>query len=1801
MEPEYLDKVHGIMQGVYGDKFTLDVDTFKDKMINETQYRDKIYGIMQGVYGDKFTLDPNTFYTRVLESSKKKSQSEIGSQTTQPGSGSENAQYAFEPGFQGEKPFFQTLRPEDQQIEEEQIVQPNKRVIYRGEGTREALETQFAPEVKKEVRKATIVEATKPIAKEMGEVIKPASKIQKLADLNYMNQNPDDFNATYYDVFKNEAEKSGDPEKYSKDLKDKYANDFIDEEFKEEFNIANELKYIEDKMKKEISSLQSNPNAKTPQGQEYIKNKINEYSQLIQSKTAKLDEVRKANNQKYQQRIDEIDNLFKTGESVMREDALNAEKNELMRKMKLIKLAENPEGLKQEVGEQEYNKIPGSTADEKLNNYLNTRITIYDQFKEDALNAAFDRNRFYGKKKDRADQVYNSYMNLKGELKDLYYLSALKRYANPEDRSNFLQSAGEGFLGEFAGGAFNFDDVGKKHSENLQKIAQESGIQYSDEDKSFIEYTSAPAAPWSNEWWGNMAGTSSAFMAELALTRKPTSAVLKAAGSVIKAAPQMSKIAQGALSRYDKLGKTGQKFVNTVFNAAEEGAYFEGANQMLHDGESSELTFLTGFTGGLLAAPVNALLKKAGGIAFDSFKKGATQEITKDAVTVERAAVLESLGAQKDEVKTLLSEFVKPTAGKDAVYMISGTFGKESPKVIDLLEKVGTHLIARPTGEVAQEFGEELASIYQETSNFEEFKKEFSARFPDADAATQFVVASYMMGVGFGGGNFIGDVFTKKSKQGYDALTPEQKKVADKAIAEADAEIKNKEAEVLNEQEMNTPAKEKSKEETDWDNTRVEIEGKISQSGNQISALENIKQKIYEKYGITDPKTQDISGLSNEDAIKIETINSEIQREKKVKSKEEINLSIHEDNKPVIEEAEESPMAVHADELINKNKQDALQERSNEEVLPREQGETTETGSQPQGMGQGVQGEEVAQQAETEAKRQDEIKKRGLDRLFPVDIDETTPEGKKLAKEKANQEKAIEELDSELSVLEQQKSTPKAKELQLQEEVSVNREPIAEDIAPEQKAKIEEANIKDEDESVSEVYDFNDEIKSVGAKEQFKTFLRSLSPKGVFSRIAWHNSDKEALQPREGQYYANSRRNAEETYKRDFTHPAIIFGNSPQKMDFDQVQEFDINDVKSQGNDIVITDDLSPAIGAEMNYREFIPSSSEQIIPIGTKENIEAFKAFVEQQKAPEVQPTEQVTEQVTEQATPQVTPQVQEEKEPTTEEQTKMEDEAADNYEFSQESRPEVKDAIEFAENPEETIGKVVDEQVTEQQQEEIAKELGISKSKVKERIASEVSKILSGSKDIIENTKSKFNNAVSKVVKYIRKALISLAIVASTGVSFSAIEIISTGYANNAIELAITPLPLNVQETAVRGLAKLGLYDINKNEQLVNNEELEEMPSVSMNPNDIKYKSDNTFTQIVGKVKDNHGRAVKGSELIMIRNQFFNNDGFNYVPGSIKSRSKKGDKYENVIGVAHFMILDDQGVDLTSKTSDSELMAQSSLFKKQRINKDIKPTDFVPVFKKNSDGTVNLKYKKASELTEADITITKLNQYKLSDIDFDSKADGRNFGFNSGTVFGLKTRDGKDVPSLLFTSAGKDAYSRFSGGSAVFIFQDNNGNLIVRDFSGSINMVKKEGLDISSKYNVPIENITIGFYDAGSYTGKPAAKNGIVVYDQYSGYNTLHPNSGGALIVPVSGNKVLEQEKSSDNDASSSIDNNLDKALNEFAQAEQMQGIDKLDKMNELKEKYGEIYEKFSYIDSNFDELVDKFNALRICNFEI
>jgi hypothetical protein len=62
-----------------------------------------------------------------------------------------------------------------------------------------------------------------------------------------------------------------------------------------------------------------------------------------------------------------------------------------------------------------------------------------------------------------------------------------------------------------------------------------------------------------------------------------------------------------------------------------------------------------------------------------------------------------------------------------------------------------------------------------------------------------------------------------------------------------------------------------------------------------------------------------------------------------------------------------------------------------------------------------------------EVKRGEEIRKRGLDRLFPIDIDETTPEGKQLLREKNEQDLRIKELDAELADLEKAETPTEVK------------------------------------------------------------------------------------------------------------------------------------------------------------------------------------------------------------------------------------------------------------------------------------------------------------------------------------------------------------------------------------------------------------------------------------------------------------------------------------------------------------------------------------------------------------------------------------------------------------------------------------------------------------------------------------------------------------------------------------------------------------------------------------------------------
>lgn len=425
----------------------------------------------------------------------------------------------------------------------------------------------------------------------------------------------------------------------------------------------------------------------------------------------------------------------------------------------------------------------------------------------------------------------------------------------------------------------------------------------------------------------------------------------------------------------------------------------------------------------------------------------------------------------------------------------------------------------------------------------------------------------------------------------------------------------------------------------------------------------------------------------------------------------------------------------------------------------------------------------------------------------------------------------------------------------------------------------------------------------------------------------------------------------------------------------------------------------------------------------------------------------------------------------------------------------------------PEETVETVISQTIEEEvTTEEDRKELQkVHKGKA-ELIKKVKELIQKGSNKVIDSAiraGGLFGRVVSKVLNKLKKAILILA-VGATALSFSADSVSFS--MNTLIERSTSALPQDWKQSATRQFVKWGMYDVSKKEAVAVYKESKQKAPVRDTVSE--------FTEVVGTVKDELSNNPTDS-LVMIRNQFDNSKGYTYLAGPMKSRTPQGYSVPNAVGVAHFLILDDQGVDLSTFTSDQELKAASDLFKK-RIGQDIKPTDYIPTFTRNENG-VTVKYKKASDVTADDIVLTKLINHNFTKINFNSEASAAPFGF-SNNFKTLANEDGQALPSFLFSVGGKNKYGRFSGGSVVFIFQDKFGNTIVRDFTGSLEMIEKEGKAIVQQYKIKPENLTVGVFDAASYVGKPKAKQGEIKTTQYSGYNTVQRNSGGALIIPRS-----------------------------------------------------------------------------------
>jgi len=263
---------------------------------------------------------------------KKKStpqSSSTGSKPTQPTSGSKPAQQSSSPkpvetegskylqnakeaGWTSIEEYKRAGHRYKEHVPEEEleyIQGKKKKVIYRG--TREEIEQQVAPQVKQNIAKSTASESTVPktniktmpksaeegigqakISKEIKEAKREEDRAKglfSLEDINEMDEDPNNFNLRYYNYFKEDADKSGDALKFSNDLRNKYADQFIDSDFKEEFSIANEMDRLREKMASELEKMSANGDPENPEFKKLIKRiRIKLLKLIIYSRLEKL-------------------------------------------------------------------------------------------------------------------------------------------------------------------------------------------------------------------------------------------------------------------------------------------------------------------------------------------------------------------------------------------------------------------------------------------------------------------------------------------------------------------------------------------------------------------------------------------------------------------------------------------------------------------------------------------------------------------------------------------------------------------------------------------------------------------------------------------------------------------------------------------------------------------------------------------------------------------------------------------------------------------------------------------------------------------------------------------------------------------------------------------------------------------------------------------------------------------------------------------------------------------------------------------------------------------------------------------------------------------------------------------------------------------------------------------------------------------------------------------------------------------------------------------------------------------------
>lgn len=302
--------------------------------------------------------------------------------------------------------------------------------------------------------------------------------------------------------------------------------------------------------------------------------------------------------------------------------------------------------------------------------------------------------------------------------------------------NSFAVGFGKSFVESIAPGNSGKPVTGNDLAAAAMDVVQNLRIPVSGEMMKVMEEEAQPAKFNSAQYWGETLGTTSGLMVPFMLTELATST-----GGALLGQTGMARLASQGINNIEKLasltkgGRIVYPALKLTAQAAKEGAKYELTGQVFGGSDviGEEANFATGFFGGLLG--------------------GATEKVMSK---------------------------IAP-----AVY---GMFGNMTPRFVAATEKIGRvvraagQVNARGIAEAMEEYGNEIGNIYRESDSWAEAKKLLEERFGTLDQNMEFFITSYVMGAGMGLPSVAGKMSTTKAKDAYDAMTPEQRKEADKVV-----------------------------------------------------------------------------------------------------------------------------------------------------------------------------------------------------------------------------------------------------------------------------------------------------------------------------------------------------------------------------------------------------------------------------------------------------------------------------------------------------------------------------------------------------------------------------------------------------------------------------------------------------------------------------------------------------------------------------------------------------------------------------------------------------------------------------------------------------------------------------------------------------------------------------------------------------------------------------------------------------------------------------------------------------------